>query len=127
MQDGNRRSNNAQPENTHRSTALENKDKKDDTHEDGSINRELSADIFTEREIFEEFNEYGNISGTEDDDSSAIASPVRSNKSADLDPSIKSKKKLVKGTKTETDNLLEKADYDNFVSGLLKKYKVGDV
>ncbi|KAG8038876.1 hypothetical protein G9C98_003183 [Cotesia typhae] len=117
MQDGNRRSSNAEPESTDRPTALENKDKKNDTHEGGSINQEEDEYIFTENEIFEEFHEYVNPSGTEDDDSSAIASPVGS----------KSKKKLIEGTETETDNLLQEEGYDNIVCGLLTKFKVRDI
>lgn len=117
MQDGNRRSSNAEPESTDRPTALENEDKKNDTHEGGSINQGEDEYIFTENEIFEEFHEYVNPSGTEDDDSSAIASPVGS----------KSEKKLIEGTETETDNLLQEEGYDNIVGGLLTKFKVRDI
>ncbi|KAH0546420.1 gametocyte-specific factor 1 homolog [Cotesia glomerata] len=111
MQNGGRRSNKAQLENTHRPTALEDKGIEDDTPEDGSIYQGLPVNISTEHEIFEDSGKGWNVSGAEDDDSGAIASPVRSNKSADLDTSIKSKEKLIEDTKTETDYFLEEADY----------------
>ncbi|CAD6224718.1 GSCOCG00005518001-RA-CDS [Cotesia congregata] len=127
MQNGGHRSNKAKLKKTHRPTALKDKGKKDDTSEDGSIYQGLPLNKPTEHKISEDLGEGSNVSRAEDDNSGAIASPVRSNKSADLDTSIKSKEELIEDTKTETDNFLEESDYDNATSELYKKYNVHNV